>query len=96
MFPDRRGITIKSSIEYDIETTPLQVRTWGDNDGSQLWIKFNGAQSSDYFTMSFKFNDFSVWLNPNCHGTYIPIYVLNFEIECYINHCHNGKSLPNT
>ena len=57
-------------VQYDIESTPLQVRTWADNDDSQLWIKFLDSSKNQAFTMSFKFNQFSIWLNPNCNSGY--------------------------
>ena len=67
---DWRAPTIGQKIDYDIETFPLQLRTWADNDGSQLWLKFYGATTEELFTMSFKFNQFSLWLNPNCNSGY--------------------------
>ncbi|XP_063690487.1 uncharacterized protein LOC134823067 [Bolinopsis microptera] len=66
---DWRAPTLEKNIEHDIETTPLQIRTWADNDGSQLWIKFLNAQSKFVFSMNFKFdNVYNVWISANCNN----------------------------
>ena len=70
-FADWRAAKLKETIEFDIETTPLQLRTWADNDGSQLWMKFSQLKDGEaVFTLSFTFNQFSIWLNPNCNKKY--------------------------
>jgi len=72
---------VGTKIPYDIETTPLQVRTWGDDDESVLWMKFYD-DADKAFTFSFVFNNFSIWLNPDCsdsksHNFYtLPIVVI--------------------
>ena len=70
LFSDWRAPTLKQEIDYDIETFPLQLRTWADNDGSQLWVYFKDSTSTTLSTISFRFNQFSLWLNPNCNSGY--------------------------
>ena len=68
---DWRAATLGQDIGYDIETTPIQLRTWADKDGSQLWIKFkDAAKKTNFDFFSFKFNQFSLWLNPDCNKAY--------------------------
>ena len=67
---DWKAAKLKESVSFDIETTPLQLRTWADNDNSQLWIKFSDVSKAEVFSMSFKFNQFSIWLNPDCNTGY--------------------------
>ena len=69
-FLDWRKPKLSLLVEYDIESTPLQLRTWADNDDSQLWIQFLDSSKNSVFTLSFKFNQFSIWLNPNCNSGY--------------------------
>ena len=67
---DWKAPALNTEIDFDIDDTPLQLRTWADNDGSQLWLKFLANGSAKKFTMSFVFNKYSVWLHPNCHSGY--------------------------
>ena len=57
-------------MEFDIESTLLQLRTWADNDDSHLYIKFLDENKSLVFDLSFKFNQFSLWLGPSCSNAY--------------------------
>ena len=67
---DWRQAKLNLAVEYDIESTPLQLRTWADNDDSQLSIRFLDNSGDEGFALSFKFNQFSIWLNPSCNSGY--------------------------
>ena len=57
-------------MEFAIESTLLQLKTWADNDDAHLYIEFLDENKSLVFDLSFKFNQFSLWLGPSCSNGY--------------------------